>query len=361
LRIFADRRDADVRAKAYLRIPAKGHGLKHYWSSSTAQAEHRAWQGSLILISFIMFISCGLIVLAYDAAFERKINALARYSKYDDDLEEQIPSVIHDSHTGNVVKRRTNSGLKHVSSLIDSKKERKKGISVSEALLTLSRSRPLRAAALLVVSYGVSISLVEVSWKGQVKRSFPEPNDYSRFMGSFWTLTGMISMLLMVLGRWVMQKYGYGMAVMFTPTIMAISGTLFFSVTIFQDLFQQQDTISPWAAYFGGCAVLVAKAAKYSFFDATKEIIFIPLDDDSKNIGKAAIDVIAYRMSKSGGSIVLQIVIVLFGSLSGLGTIPIAMVFGLVVGAWIYGALTAKREMEKHGEEELGQTTNHGI
>lgn len=44
---------------------------------------------------------------------------------------------------------------------------------------------------LQVVSYGISINLVEVTWKGKIKQQFPNPNDYSSFMGDFSSATGM--------------------------------------------------------------------------------------------------------------------------------------------------------------------------
>jgi len=36
-----------------------------------------------------------------------------------------------------------------------------------------------------VVAYGISINLVEVTWKSKIKAQFPNPNDYSAFMGDF--------------------------------------------------------------------------------------------------------------------------------------------------------------------------------
>ena len=41
-----------------------------------------------------------------------------------------------------------------------------------------------------MVSYGISINLVEVTWKGKIKQQFPNPNDYSSFMGDFSSATG---------------------------------------------------------------------------------------------------------------------------------------------------------------------------
>ena len=46
------------------------------------------------------------------------------------------------------------------------------------------------SAAAQVVSYGISINLVEVTWKSKIKQQFPNPNDYSAFMGDFSSSTG---------------------------------------------------------------------------------------------------------------------------------------------------------------------------
>lgn len=43
-----------------------------------------------------------------------------------------------------------------------------------------------------VVAYGISINLVEVTWKSKIKAQFPNPNDYSAFMGDFSTATGAV-------------------------------------------------------------------------------------------------------------------------------------------------------------------------
>lgn len=36
-----------------------------------------------------------------------------------------------------------------------------------------------------VICYGMSINIVEVTWKSKLKLAFPNPNDYSEFMGAF--------------------------------------------------------------------------------------------------------------------------------------------------------------------------------
>jgi ATP:ADP antiporter, AAA family len=58
-------------------------------------------------------------------------------------------------------------------------KKKKPAMSVGESFKFLASSPYIRDLALLVVSYGISINLVEVTWKSKLKAQFPNPNDYS--------------------------------------------------------------------------------------------------------------------------------------------------------------------------------------
>ena len=88
------------------------------------------------------------------------------------------------------------------------------------------------------------------------------------------------------------------------------------------------------AVLLGSIQNCFTKAAKYSLFDTTKEMAFIPLTPELKLKGKAAIDGIGSRLGKSGGSLIHQGLLVLFGSLT-LSTPYVAAILLGAIALWI--------------------------
>jgi ATP:ADP antiporter, AAA family len=202
------------------------------------------------------------------------------------------------------------------------KKKKKEPMSVGESFKFLAASPYIRDLALLVVSYGISINLVEVTWKSKLKAQFPNPNDYSAFMGDFSTATGTVTFGLMIVSRFIFEKFGWGVAALITPTVLLITGVAFFALVLYSE------PLTPMLAGLGMtplyAAVLVgaaqnifSKGSKYSLFDPCKEMAYIPLDNETRTKGKAAIDVICNPLGKSGGALIQQFLIIGFGSLAG--------------------------------------------
>jgi AAA family ATP:ADP antiporter len=242
------------------------------------------------------------------------------------------------------------------------KKEKPK-MSMKESFAFLLRSPYLGCIAILVMAYGMSINLVEVTWKSQLKLQYPNPNEYQHFMGNFSQLTATLTILMMLfVGGNVVRKWGWGAGALFTPVVLAFTGIGFFAFVLFRD--QLSGFIAMFgttplmlAVVFGMVQNIMSKATKYSLFDPTKEMAYIPLDSEVKLKGKAAIDVVGARLGKSGGSLVQQVLMIVFNVAS---IIPIAPYIGgillLIILAWIiaarslakrYNALTAEKEIEE--------------
>merc|ERR1711981_484314 len=111
---------------------------------------------------------------------------------------------------------------------------------------------------------------------------------------------------------------------MITPIMLLVTSLIFFSSILFKDMLlgitpMLYTTPLMTAVIVGAAQNILTKASKYSLFDSTKEMAYIPLDDNLKIKGKAAVDVIGGRFGKSGGSIIQQLLLISIaaGSING--------------------------------------------
>ena len=227
-------------------------------------------------------------------------------------------------------------------------KAKKPKMSIKESLMYLAKSKYILCIAMIVICYGIAINLIEVTWKSQLKLQYPNPNDYSSFMGKFSFITGLttVFMLLFVGGNAI--RRGWRFAAMFTPILLLVTGVGFFAFVIFRD------TLAPYfdsfgttplmlAVLFGAAQNIISKSAKYSLFDPTKEMTYIPLDPESKVKGKAAIDVVGARLGKSGGSLIQQVLLIICGTIAAI-TPYIAVILFFIIAIWIIAVRSLNRQ-----------------
>ncbi|KAJ7550065.1 hypothetical protein O6H91_07G081300 [Diphasiastrum complanatum] len=237
------------------------------------------------------------------------------------------------------------------------KKKEKPKLSMVESAKFLLSSRYIRDLATLVVAYGISINLVEVTWKGKLKAQFPSPNEYSSFMGDFSTYTGVATFLMMLLSRVIFRKYGWGVAATITPTVLLVTGVAFFALVLFSEpltpaLASVGLTPLLAAVYVGALQNIFSKSAKYSLFDPCKEMAYIPLDEDTKVKGKAAIDVVCNPLGKSGGALIQQVLILGFGSLAN-STPYLGGILLIIVLAWLFAARSLDQQFTPLVQKDL--------
>lgn len=243
-------------------------------------------------------------------------------------------------------------------------KKEKPNMSLKESFLFLLRSKYIGCLAILVLAYGVAINLVEVTWKAQLKLQYPQPSDYNYFMGLFSTVTGAITVLMMLfVGGNVIRRFGWTVGALITPVVLLITGAGFFGFVIFRDnlagfISMLGTTPLMLAVIFGMAQNIMSKSSKYSLFDPTKEMAYIPLDQESKTKGKAAIDVVGARLGKSGGSFLQQALIVSFGSLAAVTPIIAGILF-VIIAAWIFASKSlGKQFAQLNAEKEEVKTTD---
>ncbi|GFZ04106.1 TLC ATP/ADP transporter [Actinidia rufa] len=179
----------------------------------------------------------------------------------------------------------------------------KPSMGTMESLKFLVSSRYIRDLATLVVAYGISINLVEVTLRENRSSKLS-------FQAQMSTLPS-----------WVTSQ-------------------LQLPYTLVQ------------------CRIFFSKSAKYSLFDPCKEMAYIPLDEETKVKGKAAIDVVCNPLGKSGGALIQQFMILTFGSLAN-STPYLGGILLVIVLAWLaaaksldtqFTALRREEELEKEME-----------
>lgn len=222
------------------------------------------------------------------------------------------------------------------------KETKQKGkLSFKESLTYVSNSKYLICIAVIVVAYNLVINLVEVVWKDQLKNLYPAPSDYNNYINTLTAFQGVVATFLSLGMAQMMSRGGWARVALITPIVMAITCTGFFGVMLFQEHLNSLTyaflgmTPLAIAVFFGSAQNCLSKACKYSVYDATKEMAYIPLSHESKLKGKAAIDGVGSRFGKSGGSLIHQSLLMIFVSVSSSVPYVAAILLAVIVG-WMY-------------------------
>uniref|UniRef100_A0A6T6X1H5 ADP,ATP carrier protein n=1 Tax=Hemiselmis tepida TaxID=464990 RepID=A0A6T6X1H5_9CRYP len=224
-------------------------------------------------------------------------------------------------------------------------KKKKAKMSMAESFKFLVQQRYLGYLCILVISYGLSINLTEVIWKRMVKQAYTNKKDYQIFMGNYSSLVGAATFVIIFFGSNIVKHLGWTIGALTTPVLMGGLAAPFFSFVIMNDV-KSDKTVLSKAVFVGMWQNILSKAIKYALFDPTKEMAYIPLDHDTKVKGKAAIDVLAARIGKSGGALVQQFIVMYFGNIiDGAGCV--ATVFFGTIAAWIWGVLGLAKMFEE--------------
>ena len=228
-------------------------------------------------------------------------------------------------------------------------KKKKPKMSMMESAKFLASSQYLRLIAMLVLGYGLSINFTEIMWKSLVKKQYPDAMDYQRFMGNFSSAVGLSTCIVIFFGVHVIRLLGWRVGAMATPGIMAALAVPFFSCIL---LGLDSPARLSIAVAFGTIQSLLSKTSKYALFDPTTQMAYIPLDEESKVKGKAAIDVLGSRIGKSGGSLIQQGLVFVFGNILNAAPV-VGVIYYSVLLTWmsaanrLSGLFRAQTEMDK--------------
>lgn len=239
------------------------------------------------------------------------------------------------------------------------KTKNKQKISVFESFKMAATSRYIVLIAVILTCYGLSINLVEGPWKKMVANVYSSTEDNLAFVGSYLRMTGIFTLLFVLIGSNIVKWLGWFAAAIITPAIMLISGSIFYYSANFESSILL--AICMWIGYdpimlavaFGAIQNVVTKSTKYTLFDSTKEMAYVPLDEELKVRGKAAVDSIGIKLGKSTSALIQFMIFMIFPAATFESISPYLMViFIIVCFVWIYAVTMLGREYEIKVQEK---------
>ena len=216
----------------------------------------------------------------------------------------------------------------------------KTSLNVVDSIKLILQSSYIGNIAVLVLSYGLVINILEGPWKAMIKQLYPNTIDYMNFMGYFNIYMGISSVIFTVIGSNILRKTQWVTSAMITPIMLLITGSIFFTLIIVEDvLYKLSNWTNPlyFAVIIGAIQNILSKSTKYSLFDSTKEMAYIPLSLELKTKGKAAIEVIGLKFGKALGAFIQSSVFIIFPMINfSLITEYFMAIFMVIIMFWIH-------------------------
>ncbi|AZL15091.1 Npt1/Npt2 family nucleotide transporter [Rickettsiales endosymbiont of Stachyamoeba lipophora] len=228
-------------------------------------------------------------------------------------------------------------------------------LTVWESIKVITTSKYLLQIFIMIICYGVINNIMEIRLKEIAKELYTTQNAYASFMGLFISSIGVATILMMLVGGYMLRNYGWKVTAFTPPIIALITSIIFFSMNILKNLNSLIDyhLFLQITVIVGALSLIFIKSSKYSLFDNTKEMSYIPLPNELKIKGKAAIDLIGTRISDSGGAAIQSSLIILISAAHmNLYILAVGISCIMICALWLKAVKTLNilyhQELEKH-------------
>jgi ADP/ATP carrier protein family len=226
-----------------------------------------------------------------------------------------------------------------------------KQLGLKQSLGFIWGSPYLGLICILLIGYSMSINLIEGLWLFKINELYPEPSKFLNYQAEYLYWTGIFTLFSAFLGSHIISKLGWRFAALITPISILVIGLVFFISVIADDKFDSylmiysQISSLHLIAFSGALFHVFGKGTKYSLFDPTKEMAYIPLSEELKTKGKAAVDIIGSKVGKAIGASIQALIFVIFPSLN-YNDIPIALmvIFIIVAMLWVVAVIKLARK-----------------
>lgn len=241
---------------------------------------------------------------------------------------------------------------KKTGQLTTSKGKNKVKISLTDSFKYILSSMPVLLITSLLLCYNISINLVEGIWKKAVEVFFSNSaNQIHLFMSNVNVFISILSIACAFVGVYILRVCKWRTSALITPVVALVSGGAFFLFMLLKDssaALAMSTSVSALsiAVYFGATYVIFSRSTKHTLFDSTKEMVYIPLDDDLKTKGKAAAETVGMRFGKGSGAFIQQILLTALPSMTLLDLAPIVSgIFLVVLIGWIISTVVLGKRL----------------
>lgn len=218
----------------------------------------------------------------------------------------------------------------------------------------IARSKYLWLMLVCSASFGLSMNLIEAVWKSKIKELYPTVTEYAAYNSMYILWTGIAIMVMTVIGNNVMRNSSWFVAAIISPLIILITGTAFFFLVVFDEhilsFFDGIILMSPLAlaVFVGAIQNVLSKGSKYSIWDTSRQMLYIPLDQELRTKGKGAVDVISPKIGKSASGLIQSLIFTIIPMATYQSIAPALMIIFIAVCLlWIYAIRKIYFEYQK--------------
>ena len=207
---------------------------------------------------------------------------------------------------------------------------------------------------LLVFSYAFAINIAETMWKKQIEvysLAYGTNKNvyYSVFQGQVQTITAFAVIGFSCIAYFILKRIKWSSTACITLVMIGLTG-----ISVLIPGLEGYGII----LFIGSLIQILGKGSKYAFFDPNKEMCFIPLDENSKTNGKAAVENIGSRFGKGGASWVKGIFLIAIGGSLFNIILPLLIFFILSLILWVIAIVGIVREQKKMIQNNINNINN---
>lgn len=235
----------------------------------------------------------------------------------------------------------------------NAKKKEKIVPSLIHSFKLIFTSKYLVLISMMTIGYQISTSFIGSIWKSKLMKLYPTVGGYTSYIGKLLTYQSFVIIVLMLIGTNIVRRVSWSTAAIITPLLILCIGLVLFSFIMFENTIGLQVATLLGTesltiiSVIGSVHLILGKAAKFSLLDSTKEMAFIPLNNEIKSKGRVAVYILGIIFASSG-AIIQTIIFILRPEYTYTEATPFFLIATVVISIlWLYSIKKLGKEYQK--------------